>query len=374
MGVYFLVRTESGWQTITPRSSAKTNCSNEFKFSYYVNGRASENKTEIRAAQNKYTELCVIAYETFTPYEEIVEEHNIYYINRHYNEEIEVSDLLYNAFEKVASSRFIFNGPIQTYYDSVCVAEEDWRASQVDPSKNEEARTECLQILDYVRSEEHIKVELRDNNKIVLCVSEEYANFAVAHEIYNLVDFSYWKNAFIIDYMASELMSIGLTNGVISSYDGYTRTLSDQNCTFDIYSLIDSNVRGVGYAQIEGNFSAISLRSFIILPNNKSDYLHYKYDDGTYSHCYVDMADAMSKCSTDSLVVYSKTKKCTDMLQDVYTIWIADSFDKEALTALKANGAEYVYAEDSTVHYSDGSLVVLLAENTDNITYSAIKD
>ena len=82
----------------------------------------------------------------------------------------------------------------------------------------------------------------------------------------------------------------------------------------------------------------------------------------------------MSKCSTDCLIVYSKTKKCTDMLQDVYSIWVADSFDKTALTALKANGAEYVYAEDSTVHYSDDGLEIVLAENTDDITYSAIKD
>ena len=69
LGIYFAVRQESGWQLVEPRDSAKTNCSDEFNFYYYLNGKASENKTESKAVQNKYTELTVTAYQLFTPYE-----------------------------------------------------------------------------------------------------------------------------------------------------------------------------------------------------------------------------------------------------------------------------------------------------------------
>ena len=374
LGIYFAVRQESGWQLVEPRDSAKTNCSDEFNFYYYLNGKASENKTESKAVQNKYTELTVTAYQLFTPYEEIADVNNIYYINRHYNEEIEVDEVLYNAFEKVASSRFIFGAPVQTARDSLLsnTKLEDWQVAQYDPAKSDSALADCLELLSFANDENHVRIELLGNNKIVLRVSDEYRNYIVANEIDYIIDFSYWKNAFIIDYMAAELVKSGFTNGFLVSYDGYTRTLSDQNCSLDIFSKIDGKINQIAIAQLSGNFSSISLRSFGI--GGMSDSLHYKYADGTYLHCYFDMADAMSKCSTDCLIVYSKTKKCTDMLQDVYSIWIADSFDKTALTALKANGAEYVYAEDSTVHYSDDGLAIVLAENTDDITYSAIKD
>lgn len=374
LGTYFAVRQESGWQLVKPRDSAKTNCSDEFNFYYYLDGKASANKTESKAVQNKYTELTVTVYQLFTPYEEIAGVHNVYYINHHYNEEIEVDSVLYNAFEKVASSRFIFGAPVQTARDSLLSNAnlEDWQVAEYDPAKSDSALADCLELLSFTNDENHVRIELLGNNKIVLRVSDEYRNFIVANEIDYIIDFSYWKNAFIIDYMASELIGAGFSKGFLVSYDGYTRTLSDQNCSFYIFSKIDGSISYTAIAQLSGNFSSISLRSFGI--GGMSDNLHYKYADGTYLHCYFDMTDALSKCSTDSLVVYSKTKKCTDILQGVYTIWIADSFDKAALTALKANGAEYVYARDSTVHYSDESLVVLLAENTDNITYSAIKD
>ena len=368
VGVVLLTRTESGWQEISPRASAKTNCSDEFTFYYYFEGKSSENNAKSRSVQNLYTELTVTAYQLFTPYEEIADVNNLYYINRHVNEEIEVDPWLYRAFETVSSSRFLFGAPIRRYYESLCTAEGDWAAEGYDPAKNDEIRAFYQQILTYANDPNSIRVKLLGNNRLRLTVSDAYVAFAQENEIDVFIDFSYWKNAFIIDEMASRFREAGLSNGLLSSYDGYTRTLFDQDCTFGVYSKIDSAIYLAGSVRISGYYSAIDLHSFITVGVDGD--LHYLYDDGTYVHAYVDMNDAVGKCSTDCLLVYAHNKSCADLLLGVYDIWTADTLNKTALSDLDA---DYVYTEGTDVHYSDESLNLTLY-NGSSATFTAVLD
>lgn len=372
LGIYFMVRTESGWQLVTPRSSAKTNCSSEFSFYYYVDGRSSANKKELTAAQNKYTELCVTAYELFTPDESISGTNNVYYINRHANEEIVVDERLYNAFASVVASRFIYGAPVQSLYEALCDADEDWRAAEYDPAKTDAVRVYYNSILSFARDANHVSVELLGDNKIILHVSEEYQAFAAANGIVNFIDFAYYKNAFIIDYMVDELRSAGLTNGLLISYDGYTRTLSTQNCSFDIYASVSGKLYNSGLAKMTSNFASISLRSFIGSQMDKR--LHYQYADGTYAHCYFDMDDGIGKCSTVGFTVYSSAKKCADLLQYIYPIWIADTFDATALSSYKDDFVYYVYSDGADAHYSDANLSIEMRDDVEGIEFKAIKD
>jgi len=372
LGIYFWLRTEKGWQVVEPRSSAKTNCSNEFRFYYYVNGKSSDNRAELRAAQDKYTELTVTMYELFSPYDDISDVRNVYYINRNLNEPIYIDSVLYKAFEKVSSSRFIYGAPVQAFYESLCSSRDDTAASLYDPARNSEAKAFYEKILAFANDENHVNIELLGDNKIILHVSEEYVAYAKENEIKNFIDFSYYKNAFIIDHMVEELNSIGLTSGLIVSYDGYTRTLSEQNCIFDIYSKLGNSYHQISQAKLSKSFSAIALHSYAT--SGIDGALHYVYKDGTTAHAYFDMNDAMSKCANDCFVVYSSSKNCADLIDFAYPVWVADTFDKSALAAYGAEDVYYAYAEETTTHYSDSALTVELPKDTEDRAYYATLD
>ena len=201
---------------------------------------------------------------------------------------------------------------------------------------------------------------------------QEYLDFAEEHNVHSFIDFAYMKNAFIIDRMAKELVDSGFTNGLITSYDGYTRTLSSQECTFDLFSSIEKKEYYVGMAQLGGNYASVNLHAFGT--NNRDVKLHYKYDDGAYAHCYFDMEDSISKCSADGLLVYSENKNCSDLLLSVLPIWISDNLDTAALSAGVAGGTEYAYVIGTKVHYSDAKLSVTVRPSTEELVFEAIKD
>lgn len=372
LGIYFLLKVDKGWQMIEPRSSAKTNCSEDFSFYYYLDESAASNNSTIKALQNKYTELTVTLYQTFTPYESVSDVNNVYYVNHHKNEVIEVDPYLYTALQKASSSRFIFCAPVQEYYETLCMSTEDWKATELDAARNTETEALYLEILSYTNNSSHINIEFLGNNKIKLNVSQAYADFAAAHDIVNFVDFSYMKNAFIIDRMAKELTDAGFTKGLITSYDGYTRTLSEQQCTFDLFSSVEKKEYYAGMIELGGNYASVNLHAFAT--NNKDRYLHYKYNDGTYAHCYFDLNDALSKCSVDGLILYSASKSCSDLISYALPVWIADSMDTATLASYKSSDINYVYTKGLKAHYSDANIRITMRPETENLKFEAIKD
>ena len=371
VGVYFLARVEKGWQMVSPRSSAKANCSSDFSFYYYFDGTGSNNRSTYRALENKYTELTVTLYEDFADVP-ITDVKNVYYLNHHTNEIVDVAPYLYSSLKKAAESRYIFGAPIEAFYESLCASQGDWEAVDYDPARNDVLKAECLEILAYARDKNHISIEFFEDSKLRLNVSQEYLDFAEEHNVHSFIDFAYMKNAFIIDRMAKELVDLGFTNGLITSYDGYTRTLSSQECTFDLFSSIEKKEYYVGMAQLGGNYASVNLHAFGT--NNRDVKLHYKYDDGAYAHCYFDMEDSISKCSADGLLVYSENKNCSDLLLSVLPIWISDNLDTAALSAGVAGGTEYAYVIGTKVHYSDAKLSVTVRPSTEELVFEAIKD
>jgi len=368
-GVYYLVRTESGWQTITPRSTALTNNSSEFSFFYYFNGKATANAAEKRAVQSKYTELCVTSYQQFTPYEEY--ENNVYFINRHYNQEIKVSELLYNSFKTMEGTRFLYLSPIQYYYDTLCSAEGDWIAEDYDPSKNPEVLAFFNEVSAYIMDPEHINVECLADNTIRLNISQEYLAYAQNKGIETFIDFDHYKNAFIVDYLANELVKANIVNGFISSYDGYSRSLSRNKYSFELYNQVGDSIYYSGVASYEGKAASINLRSF--MTNSLDETLHYNYQNGDVAHVYFDTTDMMSKCSTHYLNVYSSDLSCADMLKYVYPLWTADSLDETAVSALPLKNMNYIYTKGDTVYYSDGDLAFTFEEYPE-IEFKAVRN
>ncbi|MBR1747149.1 MAG: hypothetical protein IJ735_02920 [Clostridia bacterium] len=361
LGVYFLTRSESGWETVTVRSSAMNNCGGDFGFYYYFEGTSTQNRSAYRAVQDKYTELCVTAYREFSPYEDFSDVKNVRYINAHPNEEIVVDEVLYKAFEKSAWSRFLYGAPVWQAYESLCASSDDWTAELYDGALNAEAAAYYAEVLSFASDPDSVDLELLGDNKLILHVSPTYLAYAQENGVESFVDFAYWKNAFIIDALVEGLRAAGFGAGFLTSYDGYTRTLTDQHCTFPLFAKIDDSFVHEGVAQLGKNFSSVALHSFIT--RGMDDEMHYLYADGHYAHVYVDPTDAVSKCATDCFIVYSPEKSCADLLPYVYPLWIADSFDSSALSSYSSAGLFYVYTDGPTAHYSDPDLVVTMIDD-----------
>ena len=90
----------------------------------------------------------------------------------------------------------------------------------------------------YDEKYEEIDLKLLDNNKIILFVSEDYLSYADETGFSNFIDFSFMKNAVIIDYVADLMQKNGYTAGSITSYDGFTRNLDNSNTSYT-YTIFD---------------------------------------------------------------------------------------------------------------------------------------
>ena len=93
-----LMSNDSGWTNIEVSSSAETNCGDDFIFQYYIGAGGVDATAERKALTLLYTDIMVKAYELFHNDEAFEGVTNIYEINQHPNEVLEVDPVLYQAF------------------------------------------------------------------------------------------------------------------------------------------------------------------------------------------------------------------------------------------------------------------------------------
>jgi len=360
-GIYYLTKTETGWSVVSPTSAAEQ-YAQEYTLYYYFEGRSVVKNSRYRAVVQAYGNACYEAYRQFNVYEGYDDVHNVYYINAHPNEDIEVDAVLYGAFEKVAASgsRVIYGAPVQAYFDATCTSDNDWMALEYDPVKNDEVRAFALKALTYVRDAESVNVRLLGDNKLRLEVSEAYLAFAKENEIDVLVDFGYLRNAFALDYIADTMLAEGYGDAILSSYDGYCRsTAADTAFNVNVISRVDDNYRIAAVGTYSGRQATVSWASFGSVGDAS---LHYEYADGSTTHVYYDLADGKSKCATVNLIGYSKNKGCADVALALLPIWVADDLDADALWALADSGIYGLYTDAQNVLYNDASLKVTASD------------
>lgn len=371
VAMVFLLRVEPGWTQLTV-DSVEDNNGGEFNFYYYF-GEDDDNNYR-KSVQAAYTEADVYAYNVFCESYLIDSTKNLYYINRHPNQEIQVPSLLYRslkAFED-SGSRFLYYAPIYEAYKSLVASDNDDTAKMFDLHYNEELGEYADALISYIEDEEHVRIEFYENDVIKLVVSEEYMS-AFSEEKPLYVDFCWTKNAFIIDYIVETMTSAGYTDGIISSVDGYARSLSNRDeaysaSVFDIVSDASDNkyVVGVGTIAYEQKLSFVTLKNY---PTTTGEYGYYVYEDGTIRNLFVDFATGENISAVDSITAYSEELSCAEIAIKLIPIYLDKKLDTTKIEAVEQDGIYYIYCEDGRIKTNGDKATVVPVDRGDN-TYT----
>ena len=154
--IHNLVTVEPGWYTISVETTAP-NCGNEFAFQYKVGGNAKEEK---KAVTKAYTQAAKEAYDLLTWDVEEAFEGGIRYLSDRPNQAVTIDSRLYNALALAKDSRLLFMGPVTAEYSRMFQYDEEQMAAQCDPGQNPEVMAYVAELITFVGSQEHIRLEL----------------------------------------------------------------------------------------------------------------------------------------------------------------------------------------------------------------------
>ena len=359
-GFFLLVAGDSGWREIESAGSGEINCAGDFVFMYNVGASGVAAATENRALTALYTEATVTAYRLFTVDERFDGVNNMAAINAHPNEELEVDGVLYEALAAFVrhGRRELYLGPVVESYDDIFFAVDDVYARELDPYLNEEAAAYYAQIAAYARQSAHVDVQLLGDNRIKLFVSDEYLRFARENEITAFIDFAWTKNAFIADFLAETILANGYTLGVISSFDGFSRSLTEEGISYSLklYDRVEQAVFSPAVMEYSSPTAIVSLRNFPASGQDLARY--YTYASGAVRSLFLDVQDGRCKSTIDSLTGYSQRLKCAEILMELIPVYISERFDGAALIALSGEGLHSIWREGSVLRYTDPALTL----------------
>ena len=360
VGITSALKQDSGWQRVQV-NPAERNCSEQFILQYHFGGaEATAVNQKLQAA---YGDACVKAYQLFTPNEEIPGVQNVWYINHHPNEEITVDPVLYDAFEKLEDTRYLFLGPIYAHYSQIIYNAEDGYVEELDPATNEEAAAFIQTTHSYAADPEMIHLELLGNNRIKLHVSQAYLAYAEGEEMENsFIDFSYMTNAFVIDYLAEILVEQELTDGYLVSSDGFTRNLtSGLKFRFHIFDRVGNTVYPAAAMEYEGPISLVFLKDY---PTADSDG-NYREKKDSFIHLFADPADGVYRTSTENLVSYSYDTGCVDVLLKMLPCFATEEFSVP-------EGVFSVWCQEETIFYNDEALSFKELLQSEEMSYRSL--
>jgi hypothetical protein len=367
-----LLSEEDGWQIISPSGIEISTLESEFTLSYNLGSGEASATNEKKMLQSDYGSALERAYKIFDIYATYDDVVNLKYINSHFNETVSVSNLLYDAFATVeqSGSRIVYLGPIYAEYRNVFGSSDDVNAAISDPTKNEDVAEYVSKVLKFANDPNAVSVELLDNNKLKLNVSEEYLAFIEEYQIDCCIDFSWLANAFIVDHVADLLISKGYTHGNISSYDGYIRYLdkNENSYSIDVFDLNGSTVYSAALAECKNISAMVFWRKY---PLNEIDAsCYYSYSDGTFVNRYIDEKDGSYKAAIANILSYSKSKSCADIALALADVVIAEELDEAQIMQIKDDQIYSVWTYNCVVNYNDKELNISNIYDSNEITYT----
>lgn len=350
-----LLAPQTGWMTIEANSSAGASCAGEFALLYCPAGTA-----ERKAVTTRYTSLCRSAYEQFHSREGFEGVNNVYAVNRHPNEPLELDPGLYAALSAVAESgsRLLYLGPVYARYEDLFFCGDDSQLADFDPRLSEDVAREYAEILAYANDPGAVRLELLGENRVRLAVSEDYLAYAAREGIEDFIDFSWTRNAFIADYVADGLAALGYTRGALTSYDGFVRNLDGGGTEYSLqlYDLWDGVVYPAAVLRYEGPRSIVTLRDY---PINDLDLgRFYETRSGEIRTPYLDPADALCKSAVHNLVCYAGDRGCGEILLAMAPAYIAGGFREEWPDRLAGEGISSILCREGAVRCTDPEAVL----------------
>lgn len=354
--IYQMLTPQTEWITIEAHSSAGVSCAQEFHLLYRPEGRSAA--ADRKAVTELYTQLCRRAYEDFHSMEGFEGVNNIFAINRHPNEALEVDGALYKALAAVerSGSRLIYLGPVYERYESIVFCEDDGQLVDYDPRLNQEIARDYGELAGYAADPRSVRVELLGENRVRLYVSEAYLDYARREGVERFIDFSWTRNAFIADFLAEELIARGYTNGALSSYDGFVRNLdgSGRDYSLQLYDRRGSSVYVAAVMDYRGPMSIVSLWDYPI--SGLDEYRFYVPDSGEVRTPYLDIADGVCRNALPTLTGYARDRGCGEILLAMAPLYIADTLDSGALEDLATEGIQSIRCEDEVIYPTEAGV------------------
>lgn len=373
-GFSLALNTEPGWQEVDVESS-EINYGKDFVLMYEFGKDGIAPNAEYKQVSAMYSRLMESAWKIFDPDAQVPELNNLYYLNRHPNEKVQVAHALYEAIELLVQydSRYVFLSPVQELYDPVFLAASDAEAALYDPMQDAQRQTHIAELLTYTSDPAMISLEVFGDDTIRLNVSQEYLNYARENDIETFLDFGWMRNAFVIDTTARDLAASGYTHGYLASYDGFTRNLDTRGnaYSFNIFHRTGNDVSMPARLNYTGPMSIVALRDY---PMAEEDQWHYyAYESGQITTVFLDPADGVSKSSIDGLTAYSGRYGCAEILLQVAPVFIADSFNAELLEVLAHDDIQSVRCHDRGVVCTDGAAPMTLLDESYSLTISQVE-
>lgn len=359
-GLVSCLNRNNGWHEI----ELSTDCyefAPEFSLNYNLGQSGVTANMEYNHLSELYSEIALKAYKIFDPYEEYKGIGNLASLSANINSEVSVDPLLYDAIKITLDKgeRHLFLAPLYIKNIEVCESIEDDEASINDPRADEIAAEYFSDVMKFVSSEAHIKLELKGNGKVVLSVSDDYKEFVDENGIDALVDFHWLRNAFMVDAIADRLVAEGYTFGNVSSYNGFRRNLDKSGQSYDagLFTLVDKVRYPAATLRLSDFSSVVNFRSFPLTSVYAcDDYTYYAYKDGRIVSPYLSYTDGLDRCAVPTLTGVSSEKSCAEIALDVFRYYSADSLDVDKINALKTDGIKSVWVEGETVYYNDDTL------------------
>lgn len=370
-----LLSTEDGWEEVEVTNKNVAHCGDDFVFLYEFGKSDISATAENKALSTAYSNAIIKAYQMFDSAAVSDEIININYINNHPNEKIKVDKALYNAFEIVVENKStnIYMGPVYETYDDLFSCQDDSKVLDFDPYSNKDIEKYYKKIIEYIKNGA-VNIELLDDNNVRLNISKDYHEFAKEQGICNFIDFNVTLNAFIIDYVADELIKDGFVNGCITSYDGFSRNLSDNkdSRSFNIFGELAGKKRQVASFNYSGLKSIVCFRNFPINDSEGKNY--YTFDDGKIYSKYLDTDDGFNKTATDTLIGYSDKEKCSDIALKLLDIYAKEELNQDKLNALEKKQIFAIYSMGENIFYNESKADIEIFEFEDGkYTCSEIK-
>lgn len=346
----YAVKNMLEWEAGYRQIEAEGSYGDEVELRYYT-----ESKSEYNKVKKIYDSSCKQMYELLDEsnlYDDVI---NIAYFNQNINTKVQVDEKLYKVFEKLASydNRTIYLGPVYEIYKGIFSCTDDYQLAEFDPLLNEDINQELKQLLVYLNSDEHIKINLYEDNYVELYVSDEYKQYIDEHGYSCYLDLYWIKNNFIIDDVADSLLAQGYDKGLLSCYNGYYRFLSSDSVMYHYYDLIDGNIGIIADIDYSQPTACVFYRSYQMF--ELDSFINYTLADGSVRTCYVSNDDGYSKAPISSLTVYSEEKDCSTLVLESMKYYISDDFDTESI---KGEDFNYFYVNDKTLNYNDRSLII----------------
>ena len=360
--LFSLLNKDNGWQTISPSTNENIYTS-EISLNYLLGTGETNATAEHKAIQKIYTEKIGEAYRAFSKYQNFDGVVNLKTLSHSFNSDLAVSPLLYRTLKTMTENdnRILYYAPVYSLYSNVFYASDDVIAKSQDPHYNYELLEDINKLLPYVMSADHIRVEFVDDdtNTLRLFVSEEYQAILTDLYIEDIISLGIFEMAFVVDYVADALGAAGYTNGTISSYNGYTRSLGTQGQTLssNIYEATDDRqVKTIARYSYSGSLSMVSFRNYPVTDLDTLNF--YVYEDGNIVSPYINLYTGLNdKLALNDMVFYSKTTSCAKLALMTYEYFANASLMGNDINTLTNLGIYSIYTIDGAIFYNEASLI-----------------